>query len=303
MLPSVVFSCWREAAERGRRQETPSAARAARLPATVSSPNYGRKRGTANVTPEAKKQSVEAPGFNPAAGRRRQAHFFSRCLIRANSLTSSRPRQSAPWLAKPNSENAASSARFNSRRLIDLHFSNSESSSTRREGPISPAPTGHQSPFPGSDHEPGYRCALLARCRNTNHLVLPDTPNRVETHVTHRKQTPEHCSTRDTSCHPSVRLSSAPAESERRGCLTPGTHTGLLEAARNRVLASRFSRPAAPADWGAGSSGARPGGGAVMQTAAHRSEYHADFFPYEMPVRAVVCAGAASTVGPQRGET
>ncbi len=67
----------------------------------------------------------------------------------------------------------------------------------------------------------------------------------------------------------------------------------LLEAAQSRVLASRFSALLLWQIWAQGHRGARPGGSAVMHTAAQRSECHAGFFPREMPIWAVVCADFA----------
>jgi hypothetical protein len=58
----------------------------------------------------------------------------------------------------------------------------------------------HESRVPGSGDEPGSRRAVLARCRDTSRAVLPETLNRVESLVSHRKHTLGCASTRDTGC-------------------------------------------------------------------------------------------------------
>lgn len=124
-------------------------------------------------------------------------------------------------LGNPNSENASSSAQLKPLRISNFHFSNSELPAAR-----------------ASNLEPP----------TSNVQNLPDTPERVETDVSHRKQRVAYRSTRHSS-HPGVfRGSSFPgfngSAEPRSSILTrhqPAFTNHCLEAARNRVLASPFS--------------------------------------------------------------
>jgi hypothetical protein len=71
------------------------------------------------------------------------------------------------------------SNRYNSRATtFSLAFNAADSCcrgaapATYRRSRQSAGSTSYQSLFPGSDHEPGSRRALLARCRDTNHLAI-----------------------------------------------------------------------------------------------------------------------------------
>ncbi len=112
---------------------------------------------------------------------------------------------------KPNSENRASSAPVKPFRNSNLHFSNSE-----------PIELRHPASAPTSRHSP---VAI--------HQLLLETPNRVETHVSHRKQTTGHASTRDASL---LLTSAGKAESGRSA-------GGAIHRARTPTKPSRVNWP------------------------------------------------------------
>jgi hypothetical protein len=140
-----------------------------------------------------------------------------------------------------NSENGSSSTQSNSLLISNFRFSNSERVGGRRSNLESLGPRSLGAP------NAVFRVGVVN---------LPDTAERVETRVSHRKQTVAHTSTRDTS-RPRSFLLSFSVDSNRRGDSAVTRRTGkrssipaghqspvtnhCLEAARNRVLASRLS--------------------------------------------------------------
>jgi hypothetical protein len=146
---------------------------------------------------------VEGHGFSRAKRQRAEARYLLRWFIRAKYSSFTTPDSPVILLAvlpgvsrahtsSPNSENAASSARSYSQRISHLNFSNSESRGLL-DHPIHRrlSLTIHESRF---THR-----GLPASGRLTSHAVLPETVERVETHVSHRKQKTGYSSTRDSS--------------------------------------------------------------------------------------------------------
>jgi hypothetical protein len=94
--------------------------------------------------------------------------------------------------------------------------------------------SGHLPLAPGPGDEPVSRSPVWGRCRDARQCPwLPETVNRVETHLSNRKQTAAHRSTRDVPAHGKLRLSFA--FSPRAGA-AKSAYIGRADASKSIVL-------------------------------------------------------------------
>jgi hypothetical protein len=142
-------------------------------------------------------------------------------------------------IQNPNSESAASRSHLNCRRLSKLQFSNSEPTQLFRGATQCQSLAIRASRIANPDTKQGSRRVLYARHRDARHRCQIDTPIRVESLLTDRKQSTAYHPDRHTSHHrcmpcslrffirriepaPAARASIAPGFASEQRPLRPG---------------------------------------------------------------------------------